>query len=70
MTLLYRSPDVLIDGTRWHLTVQQSPRGRRPVLAYRFHTAQGYRLAAEAVRIPKGLARTMAKYRKHAEQCL
>jgi hypothetical protein len=67
MTLLYRSPDVTIDGTRWHLAVRRSPQGRRASLCYRWHDGRAYRSSAEAVRIPKGLAQTMRPYRKHAD---
>lgn len=63
MTLLYRSPDVTVDGTRWHVTVQRAPRGGRAVRIFRWHAGNCYRPAGQwPGRLPKGLARTFRPY--------
>lgn len=35
MTLLYRSPNVAVDGHEWHVTVEQA-NGGRPVVRHKF----------------------------------
>lgn len=61
-TLAYRSPDVMVDGRRWHLAVY----GR--AMVYRFHDGRaGWRPIQEwPGRKPKALARFFAAYRRHA----
>lgn len=51
-TLAYRSPDVMVDGRRWHLAVY----GR--AMVYRFHDGRAWRPIQEwPGRKPKALAR-------------
>lgn len=64
-TLAYRSPDVLVDGRRWHLAVY----GRR--LVYRFYDGRAYRPIHQWTgRKPKGLAEFFRPFRRHAEMVL
>lgn len=39
MPTLYRSPDVLIDGTRWHVVVHQCHKSKHVSTVYRFRTS-------------------------------
>lgn len=60
-TLAYRSPDVVIDGRRWHLAVYGSR------MVYRFHDGRAWRPVTQwPGRKPKGLGESFRPYRRHA----
>jgi len=66
MTLLYRSPNVLIDKHEWHVTVMQ--RGSRPTVIYRFRPI-GQRVKWRHITewvgpVPKGMSNFFQPYRK------
>lgn len=67
MTTLYRSPNVLVDGIEFHVTVEQH-KGRRPVTRYYFRTRNPTVSMWAPVeqfqgRLPKGMRRFFKKYR-------
>lgn len=68
MTLLYRSPNVVIDKHEWHVTVNQCTNGKR-VTIYRFRPI-GANVMWQHIakwpyaRRPKGLSEFFAPYRK------
>lgn len=60
MSIIYRSPDVLVDGHRWHVTVNQSQRSGRLSTCFRFRksAAEAWRpITSWPGRLPKGLRR-------------
>lgn len=66
MTLLYRSPNIVIDKHEWHVTVNQS-RGKR-ITVYRFRPI-GANVNWQSItkwtgRPPKGLREFFEPYRK------
>lgn len=66
MTLLYRSPNVTIDGHEWHVTVNQSSSKR--IVTYRFRqigaNVKWQPIAKWVGRPPKGLTEFFLPYRK------
>jgi hypothetical protein len=56
MTILYRSPDVLVDGVLWHVTVNCSRSGRvATCFRFREKTSEAWRpVTSWPRRLPKG----------------
>jgi hypothetical protein len=67
VTLLYRSPNIVIDGHEWHVTVQQATRTKR-IVTYRFRqigaNVKWQPITKWVGRPPKGLTEFFLPYRK------
>lgn len=64
--LLYRSPDILIDGVAWHVVVCKV-RGGKTVISYRFRRTEREAwlpVTSYPGRLPKGLAQRFNYYRR------
>ena len=65
MTILYRSPNVLLDGVIWHVAVER--RGKRVNTAFRWRRSEREMwqpMHAWPGRKPKGIGQRFATYRK------
>lgn len=72
MTTIYRSPNVIIDGVIWHVTVEQHSNGKR-LVCYRWrHNAAGIWSPAckWPGRLPKGLRGFFRLYRHSVKVAL
>ena len=73
MTLLYRSPNIVIDDHEWHITVRQATRTKR-VVTYRFRKI-GAKVNWQPItkwsgRPPKGMSLLFGPYRKSVQVAL
>jgi hypothetical protein len=70
MTTLYRSPNVMVDGVRWHVAVERRRIVGKPIVCYRFQTTTWKSVHHWPGRLPKALYKAFKPYRRHVNVAL
>lgn len=75
MTVLYRSPTIIIDAHEWHVTVESRGRSPRPHVHYKFRpvSLRAFRWQPIAEWVgpkPKGMCNRLWRFKSHVQLAL